>query len=60
MKPLGWKAQKSLINRPNMVVLDFQKDREKLSLTIMQLGATAQVSGEGSGLVRGAADTPDN
>jgi hypothetical protein len=50
MKPLGWKEQPSVINRPNMRVLEFAKGAKDLSLTIMQLGATVNVTGEGSGL----------
>jgi hypothetical protein len=55
MKPLGWREEKSVINKPTMVVLDFEKDRQKVSFTVMQMGATANVSGHGSGLINKAA-----
>lgn len=50
MKPLGWKEGSSVINRANMVVLNFTKGRDAISLTIMQMGAKANVSADGSGL----------
>jgi hypothetical protein len=50
MKPQGWKENKSVINKPNMVVLDFAKDGKDLSLTILQMGASANVSANGSAL----------
>jgi hypothetical protein len=51
MKPLGWQERKSVINRENMVVLDFSKNGKKLSLTIMQMGNMANVTADGSGLI---------
>lgn len=51
MKPLGWTEGRSVINRPNMVVLDFTKDKKKISMTIMQMGPSANVSARGDGLV---------
>jgi hypothetical protein len=51
MKPLGWQERKSVINRANMVVLEFSKGGKKLSLTIMQMGNMANVSADGSGLI---------
>src|SRR4051794_33234353 len=38
MKPLGWRSQLSVINRSNMVVLEFAKAGKDLSITIMQMG----------------------
>ena len=58
MKPLGWKEKASVINRPNMVVLDFSKSGKVLSFTILQMGAKANVSAHGSGLVSGEAAAP--
>ena len=51
MKPLGWREKPTVINRPNMVVLDFLKNDKAVSLTIMQMGKTVNVSARGSGLV---------
>ncbi len=59
MKPLGWKEETSVINRPNMVVLDFNKGEKDLSFTIMQLGSKVNVSASGSGLIV-AAEAPAN
>jgi hypothetical protein len=58
LKPLGWKEETSVINRPNMVVLDFNKEDKDLSFTIMQLGAKVNVSANGSGLIMAAAEPP--
>jgi len=58
MKPLGWKEQPSVINRSNMVELDFSKAGKDLSLTIMQLGPKVNVTGSGAGLVDAAASAP--
>ena len=61
LKPQGWAEQRSVINRDNMVVLELAKEKKKLRLTIMQMGASVNVSGEGSGLVaQGAANTADD
>jgi hypothetical protein len=51
MKALGWKEEDSVINRANMVVLDFTKGEKDLSFTIMQLGSKVNVSASGSGLI---------
>jgi hypothetical protein len=50
MRPLGWKEGSSVINRANMVVLNFTKGRDAIALTIMQMGAKANVSADGTGL----------
>jgi hypothetical protein len=51
MKPLGWRERPSVINRPNMVVIDFIKADNSISMTIMQMGKTVNVSAHGSGLI---------
>jgi hypothetical protein len=58
LKPLGWKEETSVINRPNMVVLDFNKEDKDLSFTILQLGAKVNVSASGSGLITAAEPPP--
>ncbi len=50
MKSLGWRDRPSVINRPNMVVIDFRKDDKSISMTIMQMGPSVNVSARGSGL----------
>lgn len=55
LKPLGWKEQPSVINRPNMAVLEFAKGKQDVSLTVMQLGPKVNVTGSGSGLKAAAA-----
>lgn len=57
MKPLGWKETPSVINNPNMVVLDFSRAKQKVSFTIMQMGPKARVTADGAGL-RAAAVVP--
>ena len=51
MKSLGWKEQPSVINKSNMVVMEFSKAGKKLSFTAMQLGPKVNVTADGSGLV---------
>jgi hypothetical protein len=51
MKALGWKEQPSVINKSNMVVMDFSKGGKKLSFTAMQMGPKVNVTADGSGLV---------
>jgi hypothetical protein len=51
MKSLGWKEQPSVINKSNMVVMEFSKAGKKLSFTAMQMGPKVNVSADGSGLV---------
>jgi len=58
MKPLGWREKPSVINRPNMVVLDFLKDGKTVSLTIMQMGKSVNVNANGSGLLVKTAAAP--
>jgi hypothetical protein len=51
MKAQGWKEQPSVINKSNMVVMEFSKAGKKLSFTAMQMGPKVNVSADGSGLV---------
>jgi hypothetical protein len=51
LKPLGWKEQPSVINKSNMVVMEFSKGGKELSFTAMQMGPKVNVSADGSGLV---------
>jgi hypothetical protein len=51
MKSQGWKEQPSVINKSNMVVMEFSKAGKKLSFTAMQMGPKVNVSADGSGLV---------
>ncbi len=51
MKPLGWQAEPSGIDKPNMVVLDFTKERQEIELTIMRPIDKTDVDATGSGLV---------
>ncbi|MDN5002925.1 hypothetical protein ACFQZO_19010 [Bradyrhizobium sp. GCM10027634] len=50
MKPAGWKEQPSVINQPNMAVLEFSKAGKSISMTLMQMGPKVNVSANGSGL----------
>jgi hypothetical protein len=54
MKPLGWKETPSVINRPNMVVLDFSKGGKSVNITILQMGAAVNVTAMGEGLITAA------
>lgn len=47
----GWKEKPSVINQPNMAVMQFSKGGKGLSLTAMQMGPKIRVSADGSGLV---------
>ena len=51
LKSAGWKEEPSVINNPNMAVMEFAKAGKKLSLTAMQMGPKVNVSANGSGLV---------
>ena len=50
MKRQGWESHSSVINNPNMVVLDFAKAGKSVSFTIMRMGSKTNVSADGSGL----------
>lgn len=58
MKKRGWQEQRSVINRANMVVLNFSKSKDRLSLTIMKFGDHAKLSGNGSALAAQMANAP--
>ena len=51
LKPQGWKEEPSVINKSNMVVMEFAKGGKALSFTAMQMGPKVNVSADGSGLV---------
>ncbi|SEO22155.1 hypothetical protein [Bradyrhizobium sp. OK095] len=55
LKPTGWKEQPSVINQPNMVVMEFSKAGKSISMTLMQMGPKVNVSANGSGLAMAAA-----
>jgi len=54
MKPLGWQAESSGIDKPNMVVLDFSKDGKDVELTVMRPIDKTEVEASGEGLVNEA------
>ncbi len=56
MKPSGWKEQPTVIEQDNMVALRFSKGDDDISITVMQLGKTVDVSASGSGLVTATAE----
>ena len=51
LKSQGWKEKPSVINQPNMVVMEFSKGNKALSFTAMQMGPKVRVSADGSGLL---------
>ncbi|QAU43898.1 hypothetical protein [Bradyrhizobium guangzhouense] len=55
LKPAGWKEQPSVINQPNMAVMEFSKAGKSISMTLMQMGPKVNVSANGSGLRMAAA-----
>ncbi|MET4215506.1 hypothetical protein ACVW1A_003092 [Bradyrhizobium sp. LB1.3] len=55
LKSAGWKEQPSVINQPNMAVMEFAKGGKSISMTVMQMGPKVNVSANGSGLVMAAA-----
>jgi len=57
MKPLGWQAEASGIDKPNMVVLDFSKDGKDIELTVMRPIDKTEVEASGEGLVNEAEKT---
>lgn len=58
MKKRGWQEQRSVINRANMVVLNFSRSKDRLTLTIMKFGDHANVSGTGSALAAQMKNAP--
>lgn len=57
----GWKERKTPINKPNMVVVEFDKAGANALLTIMRMGDHTQVTATGSAFkaARAEADRPD-
>jgi hypothetical protein len=51
MKQQGWDSRSSVINNPNMVVLNFAKAGKSVSFTIMRMGDRTNVQAEGPGLM---------
>jgi hypothetical protein len=51
LKSQGWKERASVINKSNMVVMEFSKGGKELSFTAMQMGPKVNVSAVGSGLM---------
>jgi hypothetical protein len=51
LKNAGWKEQPSVINQPNMAVMEFSKGGKSISMTVMQMGPKVNVSANGSGLI---------
>jgi hypothetical protein len=60
LKPQGWKEQPSVINKSNMVVMEFSRGGKELSFTAMQMGPKVNVSADGSGLVMANAGPAEN
>ncbi|AND86554.1 MULTISPECIES: hypothetical protein [Bradyrhizobium] len=59
LKPLGWNERPSVINQPNMAMLEFARSGKSISFTVMQMGPEVRVSAEGSGLRVAAAKPAD-
>ncbi|WP_407186287.1 hypothetical protein [Bradyrhizobium centrosematis] len=55
LKPAGWKEQPSVINQPNMAVMEFSKGGKSISMTVMQMGPKVNVRASGSALMVAAA-----
>lgn len=55
LKGQGWKEKPSVINRPNMSMLQFSKGGKDISMTIMQMGSTVNFTASGTGLIDDAA-----
>ncbi|UWU76895.1 hypothetical protein N2603_00025 [Bradyrhizobium huanghuaihaiense] len=59
LKPLGWTERPSVINQPNMAMLEFAKGGKSISFTVLQMGPKVRVSAEGTGLKVAAAKPAD-
>ncbi|TYO68283.1 hypothetical protein FXV83_01530 [Bradyrhizobium hipponense] len=55
LKSAGWKEQPSVINQPNMAMMEFSKAGKAVSMTVMQMGPKVNVRADGSGLMVAAA-----
>lgn len=51
LKGQGWREKPSVINRPSMSMLEFSKGGKDISMTIMQMGSSVNVTANGTGLV---------
>ncbi|MDI1263976.1 MAG: hypothetical protein PS018_12040 [bacterium] len=51
LKAQGWKEKPSVINQPNMTMMEFSKGSKSVSFTALQMGPKVRVSADGSGLV---------
>jgi hypothetical protein len=51
LKAAGWREKPSVINRPNMAMLEFSKGGKDISMTIMQMGNSSNVDAHGTGLI---------
>ncbi len=51
LKTAGWKEQPSVINQPNMAVMNFSRSGKSISMTVMQMGPKVTVRADGTGLV---------
>jgi len=59
MKPLGWSERKTVINQANMVALEFHKGEQEVSLTVMKMGSSVNVTATGSALEKEAEAAPE-
>ncbi|MEH0888815.1 hypothetical protein, partial [Enterobacter sp. UNJFSC 003] len=50
LKTAGWTEQPSVINQPNMAVLQFSRNGKSVSMTVMQMGPKVNVSASGAAL----------
>jgi hypothetical protein len=50
LKSAGWNERPSVINQPNMAMLELAKSSKSISFTVMQMGPKVRVSAEGTGL----------
>lgn len=55
LKGQGWREKPSVINRPNMAMLEFSKGGKDISMTVMQMGSSVNFTATGTGLVNEAA-----
>lgn len=55
LKGQGWREKPSVINRPNMQMLEFSKGGKDISMTVMQMGSSVNFTASGTGLVNEAA-----
>lgn len=51
LKGQGWREKPTVINRPNMTMLEFSKGGKDISMTIMQMGSSVNFTANGTGLI---------